>query len=87
MQTTECRMQHGIDLHWCADNPVFLETERLIARCIHRQAAEVDLELTAKERATDHAVTSMIENHTTQVRLIKQRDQGFEGWGWVSPRM
>ena len=31
--------------HWCADNPVFLETERLIARCIHRQAAEVDLEL------------------------------------------
>ena len=45
VQTTECRMQHGIDLHWCADNPVFLETERLIARCIHRQAAEVDLEL------------------------------------------
>ena len=29
----------------CADNPVFLETERLIARCIHRQAAEVDLDL------------------------------------------
>ena len=28
-----------------ADNPVFLETERLIARCIHRQAAEVDLDL------------------------------------------
>ena len=45
VQTTECRMQHGIDLHWCADNPVFLETERLIARCIHRQAAEVELEL------------------------------------------
>ena len=45
VQTTECRMQHGIDLHWCADNPVFLETERLIARCIHRQAAEVDLDL------------------------------------------
>ena len=48
VQTTECRMQHGIDLHWCADNPVFLETERLIARCIHRQAAEVDLDLDLK---------------------------------------
>ena len=35
----------SIYLSICADNPVFLETERLIARCIHRQAAEVDLEL------------------------------------------
>ena len=35
----------SIYLSICADNPVFLETERLIARCIHRQAAEVDLDL------------------------------------------
>ena len=35
-------VEHDIDV---ADNPVFLETERLIARCIHRQAAEVDLDL------------------------------------------
>ena len=33
------------DIDDVADNPVFLETERLIARCIHRQAAEVDLDL------------------------------------------
>ena len=58
VQTTECRMQHGIDLHWCADNPVFLETERLIARCIHRQAAEVDLELGGEEEEEQEEVTS-----------------------------
>ena len=35
-------VKYDIDV---ADNPVFLETERLIARCIHRQAAEVDPDL------------------------------------------
>ena len=55
VQTTECRMQHGID-HWCADNPVFLETERLIARCIHRQAAEVDLELGGEQEVVQEEV-------------------------------
>ena len=29
--------------------------------------AELDLELTAQQKATDHALTSMIENHTAQV--------------------
>ena len=44
-----------------ADNPVFLETERLIARCIHRQAAEVDLDLEldlAGEEGKGEGVTS-----------------------------
>ena len=56
VQTTECSMQHGIDLHWCADNPVFLETERLIARCIHRQAAEVELDLGGEQEEEEEVV-------------------------------
>ena len=63
------------------------DSNRILETLRSQFQAEVDLGLTAEERATDHAVTSMIENHTTQVRLIKQRDQGFEGWCGVSPGM
>ena len=49
--------------HQISDSNRILETLR------SQFQVEVDPGLTAQEKAADHAVTSMIENHTTQVRL------------------
>ena len=45
------------------------DSNRILETLRSQFQVEVDPGLTAQEKAADHAVTSMIENHTTQVRL------------------
>ena len=68
------------------------DSNRIMETLRSQFSAEVDLGLTTQQTATDHALTSMIENHTAQVRH-------HSGWGsllgvlspptfsgdWVSP--
>ena len=51
------------------------DSNRILETLRSQFQVEVDPGLTAKEKAADHAVTSMIENHTTQVRLSSQCPQ------------
>ena len=50
------------------------DSNRIMETLRSQFQAEVDLGLTTQQLATDHALTSMIENHTAQVRPHK-------GWG------
>ena len=46
------------------------DSNRIMERLRSQFSADLDLGLTAVQAATDHGLTSMIENHTAQVSLL-----------------
>ena len=46
------------------------DSNRIMERLRSQFSADLDLGLTAVQEATDHGLTSMIENHTAQVSLL-----------------